>query len=58
MIKPKSWITNAEIETIRREIEKEGRHEVNDGKIQENDNIVDIYDENDDINQAWKKMLI
>ena len=58
MIKPKSWITNAEIETIRRKIEKEGRNEVNDGKIQENDNIVDIYDENDDINQAWKKMFI
>ena len=52
MIKSKGWVTNAEVETIRRKIENEGRNEVIDGWIQENDNTVDIYDENDDINHA------
>ena len=52
MIKSKGWVTNAEVETIRRKIENEGRNEVIDGWIQEIDNTVDIYDENDDINHA------
>ena len=33
MIKSKAWVTNIEIETIRRKIENEGRHEVNEGTI-------------------------
>ena len=53
MIKSKSWLTNIEIETIRRKIENKGRGEVNEGTIQESDNTVDIYDdENLDINHA------
>ena len=52
MIKSKSWLTNAEIETIRRKIENKGRDQVTDGIIQENDIIVDLYDENDDVSYA------
>ena len=52
MIKSKGWVTNIEIEKIRRKIENEGRNEVNEGTIQERDNITDINDENVDINQA------
>ena len=52
MIKSKGWVTNTEIETIRRKIENEGRDEVNEGKIQESDNIADINDENVDIKHA------
>ena len=52
MIKSKGWVTNIEIETIRRKIENEGRDEVNQGTIKESDNTVDIYDENGDINYA------
>ena len=52
MIESKDWVTNIEIEAIRRKTENESRDEVNDGTIQENDNIADIYDENDDINHA------
>ena len=42
MIKSKGWVTNIEIETIRRKIKK--RDEVNEGTIQESDNTGDIYD--------------
>ena len=42
MIKSKVWVTNIEIETIRRKIENEGRYQVNEGTIQESDNTVDI----------------
>ena len=52
MITSKGWVTNIEIETIRRKIENEGRDEVNEGTIQESDNTADIYDENIDINHA------
>ena len=52
MIKSKCWLTNAEIETIRRKIENKGRDQVTDGIIQENDIIVDLYDENDDVSYA------
>ena len=52
MIKSKGWVTNTEIETIRRKIENEGRNEVNEGTMQESDNIGDINDENVDINHA------
>ena len=52
MIKSKGWVTNREIETIRRKIENEGRDEVNQDTMQESDNIVDINDENVDINHA------
>ena len=52
MIKSKVWVTNIEIETIRRKIENEGRDEVNEGTIQESDNTADIYDENVDISHA------
>ena len=52
IIKSKGWVTNIEIETIRRKIENEGRDEVNEGTIQESVNIADIYDENVDINHA------
>ena len=52
IIKSKGWVTNTEIETIRRKIENEGRDEVNEGAIQESDNIADINDENVDINYA------
>ena len=50
--KSKGWVTNIEIETIRRKIENEGRDEVNEGTIKESDNTADIYDENGDINHA------
>ena len=53
MIKSKGWVTNMEIETIRRKIENEVRDEVNEGTIQESDNTLDIYDENVDINHAY-----
>ena len=33
MIKSKGWVTNIEIETIRRKIENESRDEVNEGTI-------------------------
>ena len=52
MIKSKGWVTNIEIETIRRKIDNEGRDEVNEGTMQESDNIVEIYDENVDVNHA------
>ena len=52
MIKSKGWVTNTEIETIRRKIDNKGRDEVNEGTMQESDNIVDINDENVDINHA------
>ena len=52
MIKSKSWVTNIEVETIKREIENEGRGGVNEGTIQESDSTADIYDENVDINHA------
>ena len=52
MIKSKGWVTNIEIETIRRKIENEGRDEVNEGTIKESDNTADFYDENGDINHA------
>ena len=52
MIKSKGWVKNTEIETIRRKIENEGRDEVNEGTIQESDNIGDVNDENVDINNA------
>ena len=52
MIKSKGWVTNIEIETIRRKIENEGRDEVNEGTIQESDSTADIYDENGNINHA------
>ena len=48
----RGWVTNAEIETIRRKIEKEGRGEVNEGVIQESDNTADINYEHVDINHA------
>ena len=51
MIKFKGWVTNIETETIRRKIEN-GRDEVNEGTMKENDNTADIYDENIDINHA------
>ena len=53
MIKSKGWVTNTEIETIRRKIENEGRDEVNGGTIKESDNTADIYDESGDINHAY-----
>ena len=52
MIESKGWVTNIEIETIRRKIENEGRDKVNEGTIKESDNTADIYDENGDINHA------
>ena len=52
MIKSKGWVTNTEIETIRRKIDNEGRDEVSEGTMQESDNIVDIHDEDVDINYA------
>ena len=52
MIKSKGWLTNIEIEQIRRKIENKGRDEANEGKIQEIDDTADIYDENGDINHA------
>ena len=51
-IKSKGWVTNIEIETIRRKTENEGRDEINEGTMQESDNTADIYDENVDINHA------
>ena len=36
----------------RKKIDNEGRDEVNEGTMQESDNIVEIYDENVDINHA------
>ena len=50
MIKSKGWVTNTEIEAIRRKIENEGRDEVNERTIKGSDNIVDINDENVNIN--------
>ena len=52
MIKSKGWVTNIEIETIRKKIENKGRDDVNKGKIQESDNTADIYDEIVDINHG------
>ena len=52
MIKSKGWVTNIEIERIRRKIENEGRDEVNEGTIQEGDNTADIYDENGNISHV------
>ena len=52
MIKSKGWVTNIEIETIRRKIENEGRDEVNEGTTKESDNTADFYDEKGDINHA------
>ena len=50
MIKSKGWVTNTEIEAIRRKIENEGRDEVNERTIKGSDNIGDINDENVNIN--------
>ena len=52
IIKSKGWVTNTEIETIRRKIDNEGRDEVNEGTMHDSDNITDINDENVDINYA------
>ena len=52
MMKSTGWVTNVEIEIIRRKIENKGRDKVSDGKIKENDNTADTYDKNDDINHA------
>ena len=51
MIKSKGWVTNTEIETIKRKIDN-GRDKVNEGTMQESDNIADINDENADIKHA------
>ena len=50
MIKSKGWVTNTEIEAIRRKIENEGRDEVNERTIKGSDNIGGINDENVNIN--------
>ena len=47
MIKSKGWVTNTEIDTIRR---KKGRNKVDEGPVQESQNIADTDDENVDIN--------
>ena len=52
MMKSTGWVTNVEIEIIRRKIENKGRDKVSDVKIKENDNAADTYDKNDDINHA------
>ena len=57
MIKTKGWVTNTEIETIRRKIYNEGRDEVNEDTMHDSDNIndeniADINDENVDTNHA------
>ena len=49
MIKSKGLVANTEIETIRR---KKGKNKVNEGTVQESDNIADIDDEIVDINHA------
>ena len=51
MTKSKGWVTNTEIETIKRKIDN-GRDKVNEGTMQESDNIADINDENVDIKYA------
>ena len=51
MIKSKGWVTNTEIETIKRKIDN-GRDEVNEGTMQESDNTADINDENVNIKHA------
>ena len=51
MIKSKGWVTNTEIETIKRKIDN-GRDEAHEGTMQESDNIVDINDENVNIKHA------
>ena len=48
----KGCVANTEIETIRRKIENEGRDEVNEGTMQESDNIEDINDDNVVINHV------
>ena len=52
MINSKVWVTNTEIETIRRKIENKGRDEINEGTMHHSDNIASINDENVDINHA------
>ena len=52
MFKSKGWVTNVEIETIKRKTENKGRDEVNSGTMEENDNTADIYEKNDDINHV------
>ena len=52
MINTKGLVTNTGIETIRRKIDNEGRDEVNEGTMQESDNITDNNGENVDINHA------
>ena len=52
MIKSTGWVTNTDIETIRRKINNEGRDEVNEGIIHDGDSIAGINDENVDINHA------
>ena len=52
MIKTKCWVTNTEIETIRRKIYNKGRDEVNEDTMHDSDNIADINYENTDINHA------
>ena len=49
MITSKGCITNTQIETIRRKTDSKGRDEVNEGTMQESDNIVGINGENVDI---------
>ena len=49
MIKSKGWVTNTQIETIRRKIDSKSRDEVNEGTMQESHNIVGINDETVDI---------
>ena len=49
MIKSKGWVTNTQIETIRRKTDSKSRDEVNEGTMQESHNIVGINDENVDI---------
>ena len=49
MIKSKGWVTNTQIETIRRKLDSKSRDEVNEGTMQESHNIVGINDENVDI---------
>ena len=52
MIKSTGWVTNTDIERIRRKINNEGRDEVNEGIIHDGDSIAGINDENVDINHA------
>ena len=48
----KGYVANTEIETIRWRIDNEGRDEVNEGIMQESDNIEDINHDNVVINHV------